>query len=259
MKKSCFSIFFLVLFGCTKNTNIIMPHSAMQSGNANNIQSTLQFAGRVWDVTNATVGKIGPGPNYFAANNVWVDTSGNLHLMIKRNLANRKWYCAQLSTQQSLGYGTYQFWVEGAIDKLDKNVVLGLFNYSGHDGYDEMDIEMARWGNANNANLNYTVYPDWDDRNSGFTPQSFSQNMLLNGTYSTHRFRRTASFVRYQSLNGFTNANTNAFAAFTVNKPPFSVSKYNMPVFMNLWLFTGKAPSDGKDVEVIIHAFNYMP
>jgi len=32
-----------------------------------------------------------------------------------------------------------------------------------------------------------------------------------------------------------------------------------MPVYINLWLFQGKAPSDKKEVEIIIHQFTFTP
>ena len=224
---------------------------------AESTASTIQFSGYTWNVTNAISRKQGPGPNYFNSSNAFVDANGLLHLKLTKNTSNGKWYCAEVATQQSFGYGTYQWWVEGPIDKLNKNVVLGFFNYSGFDGYDEMDIEYARWGNSANNNLDYTIYPDRDE--AGFSPTETTKNIILNGTYTTQRFKRTASSVYEQSLHGFTNTNTNQYASFTVNKPPNSVSKYSMPILINLWLFNGAAPSDGKDIEIIIHKFTYTP
>jgi hypothetical protein len=44
----------------------------------------------------------------------------------------------------------HQFWVFGRIDKLDPNVVFGLFGYPianvEPDGTHEIDIEFAKWG-----------------------------------------------------------------------------------------------------------------
>jgi len=60
---------------------------------------------------------------------------------------------------------------------MDKNVVLGLFNYSGNDGFDEMDIEWARWGNENYPNCNFTVWP----AKEGFTNFSKTEEISLKG------------------------------------------------------------------------------
>jgi len=132
--------------------------------------------------------------------------------------------------------------------------VLGLFNYSGNDGYDEMDIEFARWGNSAWPNLNYTVWP----AKSGYSDWNYTKNFTLTGgTYTTQRFTRSASSVVFKSLNGFYDDDTNLYATATCTSPTWSISTLNMPVHMNLWLFDGNAPSDGKEVEIVIHNFKY--
>ena len=87
------------------------------------------------------------------------------------------WLCPEVTSLEKFGFGTYQFVVEGAIDHFDKNIVLGLFNYSGNDGYDEMDIEIARWGNSSYPNLNYTIWPAENDnaKNSATTREYYSE------------------------------------------------------------------------------------
>jgi hypothetical protein len=32
-----------------------------------------------------------------------------------------------------------------------------------------------------------------------------------------------------------------------------------MPFHLNLWLFDGKPPADGKPVEIVVKAFSYKP
>ncbi len=215
--------------------------------------STIEFSGYTWNVRNSKNKLQGPGANRWAPNNVWVDASGNLHLKITKDSATGRWYCAEVSSKKLFLYGKYQFWVEGAIDKFDKNIVLGLFNYSGADGFDEMDIEIARWGNSAWPNLNYTLYP----AQGASGVYSYTQQFTLNGTYTTHRFTRSQTAVQFQSLHGFTNNNTNQFALQTCTKPPYAISELAMPVYINLWLFQGHPPTDGKEVEVVIHKFSF--
>jgi hypothetical protein len=86
---------------------------------------TITFSGYHWDVR--AKGKGGPGPNTWNDANSQVDNKGWLHVKITSNTdtaGNKDWHCVELSTQQRLGLGRYQFQVIGRIDKLDRNVVL---------------------------------------------------------------------------------------------------------------------------------------
>ena len=75
------------------------------------------------------------------------------------DLTEGKWYCAEVFSNDKLGFGRYEWYVIGRVDKLDKNVVLGLFPYLGPAGRNEIDIEMAARGKANNDRGNFTVWP----------------------------------------------------------------------------------------------------
>ena len=250
MKNFVFIIALVIVFSCSKQSAQTVSTT---SGVNNAIRSTIQFSGYTWNVKNGS--HLGPGPNYWSRNNVWIDANGFLHLKITKDSATGKWFCAEVSTQQTFGFGKWQFWVEGRIDKLDKNVVLGLFNYSGNDGFDEMDIEWARWGNNSYPNCNYTVWP----AEKGFKNYSYVKEVSLSGKNTTQRFTRTDSSVRFQSLQGFTNGNNNQFANAICTSPPKSVSTLTMPAYINLWLMNGLAPSNSKEAEIIVHKFSYTP
>src|SRR5947208_323805 len=118
----------------------------------------IEFAGYTWTVRS---GRGGPGPNAWDENNVWLDASGTLHLKISQH--DGQWSCAEVTMQERLGFGRYEFQIKGPIDRLDDNVVLGLFNYPTRDvgpgATHEIDIEFARWGAATNPIGNYTVWP----------------------------------------------------------------------------------------------------
>jgi hypothetical protein len=127
----------------------------------------------------------GPGPNSWDENNVWVDQDGYLHLTITNR--GGQWYCSQVSMAGRLGFGRYQFWVIGRIDKFDPNVVFGLFNYPtpdvGPDGTHEIDIEFADWGKPKAPIGNYTVWP----AKTGFNRAYKRFSIALNGDFTTHR------------------------------------------------------------------------
>ena len=65
---------------------------------------TLQFAGYSWTVRS---GHGGPGPNTWESGNVAVDGEGRLHLRIR--LQEGRWSCAEVTLQQRLGFGRYEF------------------------------------------------------------------------------------------------------------------------------------------------------
>lgn len=93
---------------------------------------------------------------------MWIDTNNHLHLKLQYSEISG-WSCAELYTEEKFGFGTYRWFVDGAIDKFDPNVVLGLFTYGGcgKDSIDEIDIEMAIWGEIDPAasNLFFTIWP----------------------------------------------------------------------------------------------------
>lgn len=260
MKKVMYSLLLVAMAAasCKKNASPANESSASTSTDSVNARaaSSVQFSGYTWNVRNTGSATEGPGPNIFNGSNAWVDSNGWLHLKISKNTSTGKWNCAEIYNTQNFGYGTYQWQVEGAIGSFDKNIVLGLFNYSGNNAFDEMDIEIARWGNSSWPNLNYTVWPATGT--SGQSTWSYTQFFTSTGsTNTTHRFTRNSSSVVFKSMNGFTNDDTNLFASATCSSPTWSVSTLGMPVHMNLWLYSGLAPSDGNEVEIIIRNFKF--
>jgi len=256
MKKLDFFLVPLAVFvSCQKDNRTNTPPEPAISNTTSALASatTLSFSGYTWNIKDSGAGTAGPGPNSWSRSNAFVDARGNLHLKITK--VGAKWYCAEVTSTQSFGYGTYQWHVEGRIDQLDKNIVLGLFNYSGADGYDEMDIEYAKWGLSNANNTNFTVYPA---QGSHLANWHTTCNTTLTGTYTTQRFKRNSkTSVYFQELGGFQSGNTNQITSATCNNPPNSISALAMPVHMNLWLFQGHAPTNNNQVEIIIHSFTF--
>ncbi|MGH9657507.1 MAG: glycoside hydrolase family 16 protein, partial [Bryobacteraceae bacterium] len=120
----------------------------------------ISFSGYQWTVKNST-NRVGPGPNFFSDStaNVWVDGQGQLHLKIAKRQG--KWYCAEIVSVDSFGYGTYRFSINSRVDNIDPNAVLGLFTWNDLPDYNhrEIDVEFARWGSAANQNAQYVVQP----------------------------------------------------------------------------------------------------
>jgi hypothetical protein len=215
---------------------------------------TVQFAGYDWTVKSGTGG---PGPNLWNERNVWVDEQGWLHLKISRR--DGQWSCAEVVMQQRLGFGAYDFEISGRIDRLDDHVVLGLFNYPpadvGPDGTHEIDIEFARWGQAENPAGNYVVWP----AQPGLRQQTSTFAFSLEHELTLHRFHWSRTRVVFGSWRGQTAQASEQLGGWTFgpSSPAASISSQAMPVHMNLWLFQGRPPKDGQEVEIVIRAFRF--
>jgi hypothetical protein len=264
MRKTLIIAFSLAAFAsCRKdNTPVTTPPVAGENTvKASAVKAlatrTISFSGINWTVREEA-GTSGPDDNYWSSStsNVWVDASGFLHLKIRKDAATGRWYCSEVTSNQTFGYGSYVWQIEGAVDKLDKNIVFGLFNYkAGDDGHHEVDIEFARWGNNAWPNYNYTVYPSSGDPDSNAHQEN---ELTLNGTYTTYKFYRTSSYVSFRGFHGHTEDVANSFFPWTT-PAGFPVSTLALPVHMNLWLFRHLAPSNGQEVELIVHSFKYTP
>jgi len=173
-----------------------------------------------------------------------------------------RWYCSEGSTKERLGFGRYQFWVIGRLDGLDPNVVFGLFNYPtpdvGPDGTNEIDIEFAKWGKPKAAIGNYTVRPTHE----GLRRASKRFPVELNGEYTTHRFIWNSTGVAFQSLHGHQDDDSSQFEdwLYRPQDPRKYIPQEAMPVDINLWLFQGQPPRNGRqEVELVVRSFKFTP
>jgi len=193
---------------------------------------------------------VGPGPNVFARENVSVDpVTDDLHLQITRN-ASGVWTTAEVISPRSYGYGTYTFELASRVDSFDANVVLGLFTWSDKAPYAhrEIDIELARWGNAaDTTNGQYVVQP-YDKANH---LRRFTQGAL--GT-SIQRFTWRAGSIAWETRD----AANGLVASYTYTGAGVPVPG-DERVRLNLWLYQGAAPSDGAPVDVAIRSFTFTP
>jgi hypothetical protein len=216
----------------------------------------LGFGGYKWTVRS---GQGGPGPNRWDEQNVWLDAATNLHLKISHR--DGQWSCAEVTLQPRLGFGRYEFRTSGRLDRFDDNVVLGLFNYPtrdiGPDATHEIDIEYARWGEARHPMGNFTVWPV----EPGLKQVTHSFPFVLAGEDATHRFAWSRSQVGFQLLEGHRDDDSRELAQWIYRpaEPARFLSQQPMPVHLNLWLFRGRPPKDGQEVEVVIRGFKFIP
>jgi hypothetical protein len=233
---------------------LVLPESA--DAQALGVSRKIRFSGYDWLVKNTEETRLGPGPNFYSdsTRNVWVDSTGKLHLRIERRAG--RWYSAEVVSVASFGYGTYRWYVDSPVDNMDPNVVLGLFTW--HDdtahNHRELDIEFARWGNAAYANAQYTVQPYAVPGNQVTFTQPGS------APQSTHSLTWAPGSAAFTSLRGHSPTSPDpslriASKTFTQGVPVAGGENARM----NLWLFEGNAPTNRKDVEIVVSRFEFVP
>ena len=203
----------------------------------------IDFSGRTWRVRS---GFGGPGPNNWSPKCVWLDGEGRLHIAVKK--IGEKWFCGQVATMESLGYGEYRWYLEGRVDNLDENVVGGLFTYLNDET--EIDIEFAKIFSTNGDNLNYTVQPF--DVSGNIFRQFFKQT----SEQTTHRFIWTKESIVFQSWYGHTpQPEEGALIAEWMYTGDHNPEEDRERLYMNIWLYQGSEPWATDCLEMVIKEF----
>lgn len=217
----------------------------------------INFSGYNWEVVSSGGAYVGPGKNIYSDSeqNVFIDSIGRLHL--KMTQLNGKWNCPEAYLLNSLGYGTYRYYIANPVDQYDKNIVVGLFNYESDTR--EIDMEFARWGNPTFPVGQYSVQPGAKSTNNTM------YEMTLNSSPSVHSFQWTPASVYFQSWMGTSSTPGQMLGSWLYSgsdNPPAAGAEHAQ---INLWLFDangdgiGDAPSDGKEAEMIISKFEFIP
>lgn len=244
--------------GGTHRSGIVAILAAMLAFSGSSAaQAGLVWQGHTWKVTNGGMAGVAPG----STGNVSVDSHGYLHLNIKND--GGKWTAAELFTTETLGFGTYQWLVEGNVWTMDPVTVLGLFPYGpvkgiGKDGMNEIDIEFSQWNNTCNCNADFTIYPSVRRKDG---ESSFNLNFMVNqGTaLTTARMVWSSTSVVFTVMSGDqplgTTANVLKTATYKPSNTP-DIPQQPLPVGINFWAF--KAPPK-TDQSVVIRSFRYVP
>jgi hypothetical protein len=219
--------------------------------------ATIDWKGHTWQVTSGGMAGVCQGDPA----NVTIDADGALHLRVTN--ASGTWKAAEIFTTDRLGFGTYQWQLDGPIDTYDKNLVVGLFPYGpaagiGGDGTNEIDIEFSRWGVANGPNGDFTDYPA-----SGTMIGELSYDFSLQGsTLATARFVWNTSSITSSLFAGLQPVSGNSGLlktfAYAPPNPTTNIPQQALPLGMNFWCFaamaSGAAPS-----ELVVRDFTFIP
>jgi len=205
--------------------------------------TTIDFSGYTWTVKS---GFNGPGPNNWddSTSSVFLDSANQLHLKVS-NIGGQ-WYSSEVYLPNSLGYGTYEWETPTHVDKIDTNLVLGLFLYQ--DDTHEIDIEYSQWAVPSEENvLNYTVQP--------YTTKSnlYTSPLTLQDGVSTHKIEWTKDYILFSTWQNGKELNAWQYTGANNFVPG------GEKVDMNFWMIKGNAPSTGTDQEVVIKSFKFTP
>jgi hypothetical protein len=210
----------------------------------------LHFSGYDWKVR-TIAGDRGGLNNLYNGDNAWTDKSGAMHLRIKKK--EGRWSCAEAELTRSLGYGTYIVVVRDTTH-LEPAAVLSINTFDdwgGDQHYREMDVEMARWGDASNKNnAQYGIQPFYVPGN--VAPFAAPSGTL---THSMHWESGRASFKTVRGSSMRPGVPVVSEHVFTSGIP--SPGQETLQ-FLFYVIASDKNPVQ-KENEVVIEKFEYLP
>jgi len=217
----------------------------------------LGMAKLLWHIRHQTNS---PDANNYDSRDVWTDSDGNLHLKIAYREGH--WTSAEMFTDARLGFGTYQFQVQGAPDQLNDWVVLSFSSEPtadiGPDLTNEIDVDFTTWGGSQSFHGNWTVWPT----SQGPAPATHTYDTSSAGTTSTHRFVWKEDHIAFQAMNGLHDADdaNGLFESWTYapSNPKNRIPQNATPLHVKLWMYEGVPPANGNSVEVVLKAFTYI-
>ena len=239
------------------------------------------FSGYGWR-KKASSFPVGPGPNFFSSSdkNIWLDANGYLHLKITKE--GTQWKSAEVISTANFGYGTYVFTLASDVSNLNEKAVLGLFTWDDSTFYEqansEIDIEFSKWNNPTDTLLlTYSAQPVLFENPVIYSERTYHPIMKVSAlkTNTTHAFTWKQNEVTWVSYAGDNYPGTLPLANWrfdATNQPRVKIEggKNSLPIVvpapgtttnarMNLWLLSGQAPSDGKEIEVVVKSFKFIP
>jgi hypothetical protein len=208
----------------------------------------LNFSGYEWTTSAGPIFRAG-SRNFVDPANVWTDERGALHLRISGSPG--KWSATEVKLTRSLGYGTYSFQLRD-VSHLEPSALLTLITWDGVGSEStrrELDVELGRWGELENTNVNYVVQPY-------YVPANIVAFRAPPGAY-THSFQWEPGQVTFSTVAGSGNT-----GGRVVNRHVFTSgvpSPEGKSVRIGLYVFhQGKIPLKNEN-EVIIDKFEYLP
>jgi len=217
--------------------------------------------GRYWWSVEQSDWQKGAGPNCYTdePDDVFVDANGFLHMSIVYKDPN--WYCSEVITNESFGYGTYVYTVEGDTNLLDPNIVVGLFIFEANDENEpprEIDVELTKWGKPSDPNNAQYVIQPW--RNLGNEYRYRIEYEHPNDVV-THVIKWKPQRVEFCSYRGpyiSQPQGKDILDCWSYGGADIPEPNHENPR-INFYLMNGDAPQEAKNAHLIIRDFRYIP
>jgi hypothetical protein len=207
----------------------------------------LKFSGYDWDVRTIASDRGGTN-NLYDGDNAWTDTSGALHLRMRKK--SDRWSCAEVVLNRSLGYGTYVVTLRDT-SHLEPAAVFSMNTFDdwgGDQHYREMDLEISRWGDvAQQNNAQYGVQPF-------YVPGNVSPFKVPSGTL-THTMRWQSGRVSFKTTRGTAEGPLVSEHEFTSGVPTPGQER----VQLFFYVVTSDQSPLQKGGEIVVEKFEYLP
>lgn len=225
------------------------------------LTSGSSWDGHAWYITDGGMAGVIPGNPA----NVLIDQNGYLHLRITKS--GNSYSSAELFSTDSIGFGTYQWQLQGSLNSFAPQTVVGLFLYGpqnnvGVDGENEIDVEFSQWDKTlcdGTCNADFTVYPATGNAALGQTEDDYTDSRS-GEPLTTARVTWNSTSVTETVMNGLeplgTTANVIHSWTFAPTDYHIKIPQQPLPIAMNLWSFN-QPPTENQ--EVIIRDFQYLP
>jgi hypothetical protein len=206
------------------------------------------FSGYDWEVRHLPNDRGGATHSY-STSNAWTDSSGCLHLRMRK--VAREWTCAEVSLTRSLGYGTYTLHVQ-KLPVLEPATAFAISTWDDNESgqnHREMDIELSQWGDPQAKNAQFAIQPYYVAANvfrfiAPFTPLTCS-------------FRWEPGRVTFRAGSGAAEGTGHAFAehVFTSGVP----SPGGETLHLALYQYGKPRIPQQNDMEVVLQKFEFLP
>lgn len=174
---------------------------------------------------------------------------------------------AEVFTVDDLGFGTYQWVIEGAqVYAMDPTVVLGLFSYGpahgkGLSAENEIDIEFSAWNHTTPkpVNADFTVYPPTGKRRpDGRSAWEDNFEVTKHPSVTTARFVWSSRRIEFYIMEGAIPlaADPKDVLKHDVFETAGDIPQVTMPIGINLWSFR-EPPAH--DWEIVLRRFEFSP
>jgi len=219
---------------------------------------TITWAGHTWKVTSGGMAGVASGNPA----NVEINPDGYLHLQIAKR--EGKWTAAELFTTDNMGFGTYQWVIQGDVYNMDRTTVLGLFTYGpthhiGADAENEIDIEFSQWNKTcHGCDADFTVYPSTGNRKPNGVSSWEDNFQVSSGNVTTARMEWSSDRVVFTLMNGVhpLGSGADVIKTETYSSNTTNIPQTAAPVGINLWCFK-ETPS--RNQSAIIRDFRFVP